>query len=52
MFSAERIYTIFGNIEQIYLFASTFLKDLERCIDVKEMSASEIGNCILSHVGA
>lgn len=49
MFSSERISTIFGNIEQIYQFASTFLKDLERCINAQEMSASEIGNCILSH---
>lgn len=47
MFSDECICTIFGNIEQIFQFASTFLKDLEKNVSTDDPHRSEIGNCFL-----
>lgn len=50
MFSDECICTIFGNIEQIFQFASTFLKDLEKNVRTDDPHRSEIGNCFLDFV--
>ncbi|GIY11990.1 hypothetical protein CDAR_449371 [Caerostris darwini] len=49
MFSKERIETVFGNIKEIYIFQSQFLRELEQCLDEDSPNLSEIGNCFLNH---
>ena len=50
MFPAERITAIFGNVEEIYEFARTFLADLQKHIVTDEPEMSQIGTCFLRHV--
>ena len=52
MFPAERISSIFGNIEDIYRLAQTFLADLQKHIVTDEPEMSQIGACFLRHVGS
>lgn len=50
MFTVAQLTTIFGNIEDIYKFQRTFLKDLEKQYNKEEPHLSEIGSCFLQHV--
>lgn len=50
MFSAEKIVTIFGNIEEIYQFAKAFFDDLEKHVRHHQPEMSELGSCFLRHV--
>ncbi|XP_050042817.1 uncharacterized protein RhoGEF3 [Dermacentor andersoni] len=49
MFSEERRATIFGNIEQLYEFQSSFLKHLESAVDWERPHLSQIGSVFLEH---
>ncbi|XP_053312393.1 spermatogenesis-associated protein 13 isoform X4 [Spea bombifrons] len=49
MFTEAQLKTIFGNIEDIYKFQKTFLKDLERQYNKEESHLSEIGGCFLEN---
>lgn len=49
IFTAERINTIFSNIEQLYEFQCKFLASLESCINWTDPAASEVGRCFLEH---
>ncbi|XP_046869996.1 rho guanine nucleotide exchange factor 4-like isoform X3 [Hypomesus transpacificus] len=49
MFSEEQLVTIFGNIEEIYRFQRSFLKDLERRFQTERPHLSEIGSVFLDH---
>uniref|UniRef100_A0A8D0RPG9 Spermatosis associated 13 n=2 Tax=Sus scrofa TaxID=9823 RepID=A0A8D0RPG9_PIG len=49
MFTVAQLTTIFGNIEDIYKFQRTFLKDLEKQYNKEEPHLSEIGSCFLQH---
>ncbi|XP_077147213.1 rho guanine nucleotide exchange factor 4 isoform X2 [Ranitomeya variabilis] len=47
MFTEEQLWTIFGNIEDIYKFQKKFLKTLEKRIIKDAPHLSEIGSCFL-----
>ncbi|XP_062841656.1 spermatogenesis-associated protein 13 [Trichomycterus rosablanca] len=47
MFTDTQLRTIFSNIEAIYKFQRTFLKDLEKNYDKENPHLSEIGACFL-----
>ncbi|KAM8974936.1 spermatogenesis-associated protein 13 [Pelodytes ibericus] len=49
MFTEVQLKTIFGNIEDIYKFQKTFLKDLEKQYNKEESHLSEIGGCFLDN---
>ncbi|XP_071949322.1 uncharacterized protein [Antedon mediterranea] len=49
MFSEEIIQTIFGNIEDIYVFQCRFLRKLTKRINQDEPHKSEIGSCFLRY---
>lgn len=49
IFTAERINTIFSNIEQLYEFQRKFLDDLEDCINWDDLAASKVGDCFLNY---
>ncbi|XP_063285794.1 spermatogenesis-associated protein 13 isoform X2 [Pelobates fuscus] len=49
MFTEAQLKTIFGNIEDIYKFQKTFLKDLEKQYNKEESHLSEIGDCFLEN---
>lgn len=49
IFTAERINTIFSNIEQLYNFQRKFLDSLESCINWDDLASSEVGQCFLKY---
>ncbi|GLG98029.1 Protein still life, isoform SIF type 1, partial [Gryllus bimaculatus] len=49
MFSPEQIHTIFGNLEELLQFQSTFLEDLEQCVDWEAPHEACLGECFLIH---
>ncbi|KAG8452886.1 hypothetical protein GDO86_004617 [Hymenochirus boettgeri] len=49
MFTEAQLKTIFGNIEDIYKFQKTFVKDLEKKHNKDEPHLSEIGDCFLNN---
>ncbi|XP_044147334.1 rho guanine nucleotide exchange factor 4 isoform X4 [Bufo gargarizans] len=49
MFTEEQLWTIFGNIEDIYKFQKKFLKTLEKRIIKDAPHLSEIGSCFLQY---
>ncbi|KDQ95466.1 Spermatogenesis-associated protein 13 [Zootermopsis nevadensis] len=49
MFSSQQIDTIFGNLEELLQFQSTFLQDLESCVEWDAPHRSCIGECFLTH---
>ncbi|XP_071999404.1 rho guanine nucleotide exchange factor 4 isoform X4 [Engystomops pustulosus] len=49
MFTDEQLWTIFGNIEEIYKFQKKFLKTLEKRIIKDAPHLSEIGSCFLQY---
>ncbi|XP_078614526.1 uncharacterized protein LOC144883775 isoform X2 [Branchiostoma floridae x Branchiostoma japonicum] len=49
MFSCETIKTVFGNIEEIYAFQTSFLKTLEHSSRRDLPHLSEVGKCFLQH---
>ncbi|XP_068136811.1 LOW QUALITY PROTEIN: uncharacterized protein [Hyperolius riggenbachi] len=49
MFTEEQLWTIFGNIEDIYKFQKKFLKTLEKRINKDAPHMSEIGSCFLQY---
>ncbi|CAJ0922108.1 unnamed protein product [Ranitomeya imitator] len=49
MFTEEQLWTIFGNIEDIYKFQKKFLKTLEKRIIKDAAHLSEIGSCFLQY---
>jgi len=52
MFSPQQIDTIFGNLEELLQFQSTFLQDLESHVEWDAPHRSCIGECFLAHVSA
>lgn len=50
MFTAEQVGTIFGNVEQLYVFQKSFLTKLASCVDLQQPYASCIGDCFLRFV--
>lgn len=50
MFSPQQIDTIFGNLEDLLQFQSTFLQDLESRVEWDAPHRSCIGECFLAHV--
>ncbi|XP_063771780.1 rho guanine nucleotide exchange factor 4 isoform X2 [Pseudophryne corroboree] len=49
MFTEDQLWTIFGNIEDIYKFQKKFLKTLEKRIHKDAPHLSEIGSCFLQY---
>ncbi|XP_023726121.2 rho guanine nucleotide exchange factor 4 [Cryptotermes secundus] len=49
MFSPQQIDTIFGNLEDLLQFQSTFLQDLESHVEWDAPHRSCIGECFLAH---
>ncbi|XP_032886615.1 rho guanine nucleotide exchange factor 9 isoform X3 [Amblyraja radiata] len=49
MFSDEQLKVIFGNIEDIYRFQMSFVRDLEKQYNKADPHMSEIGPCFLEH---
>ncbi|XP_069749055.1 rho guanine nucleotide exchange factor 9 isoform X6 [Narcine bancroftii] len=49
MFSDEQLKVIFGNIEDIYRFQMSFVRDLEKQYNKEDPHLSEIGPCFLEH---
>ncbi|XP_075057803.1 rho guanine nucleotide exchange factor 4 [Mixophyes fleayi] len=49
MFTEDQLWTIFGNIEDIYKFQKKFLKTLEKRINKEAPHLSEIGSCFLQY---
>ncbi|XP_078268659.1 rho guanine nucleotide exchange factor 9 isoform X1 [Rhinoraja longicauda] len=49
MFSDEQLKVIFGNIEDIYRFQMSFVRDLEKQYNKEDPHMSEIGPCFLEH---
>ncbi|XP_022710512.1 uncharacterized protein LOC111273087 [Varroa jacobsoni] len=47
MFTAEQVGTIFGNVEQLYVFQKSFLTKLASCVNPQQPHASCIGDCFL-----
>ncbi|XP_030625780.1 spermatogenesis-associated protein 13 [Chanos chanos] len=47
MFTEAQLKTIFSNIEEIYKFQRTFVKDLEKKYNKDQPHLSEIGSCFL-----
>ena len=50
MFSEDRVSSIFGNMESLFQFQSSFLQDLETCINWAEPHKSCIGDCFVKNV--
>lgn len=50
MFNDDQLKVIFGNIEDIYRFQLSFVRDLEKQFNTEEPHLSEIGPCFLEHV--
>ncbi|CAL4061666.1 unnamed protein product, partial [Meganyctiphanes norvegica] len=51
MFTQEHINTIFGNMEALYNFQSSFLSELEKCINWEQPHKSCIGECFIRQRG-
>ena len=51
MFPIDYISTIFGNIEQIYLFSHNFFTTLKDCVLGDNVHLSPIGKCFVERVG-
>uniref|UniRef100_A0A6G1SKV0 Spermatogenesis-associated protein 13 n=1 Tax=Aceria tosichella TaxID=561515 RepID=A0A6G1SKV0_9ACAR len=49
IFTAQRIKTIFANIEQLYEFQREFLDELEKCINWSDLAQSRVGRCFLQY---
>uniref|UniRef100_A0A8C2FLW8 Rho guanine nucleotide exchange factor 9 n=1 Tax=Cyprinus carpio TaxID=7962 RepID=A0A8C2FLW8_CYPCA len=49
MFNDDQLKVIFGNIEDIYRFQLSFVRDLEKQFNTEEPHLSEIGPCFLEH---
>jgi hypothetical protein len=49
IFTAQRVKTIFANIEQLYEFQREFLGELEKCIDWSDLAKSRVGQCFLRY---
>ncbi|XP_018496492.2 uncharacterized protein LOC100905253 [Galendromus occidentalis] len=47
MFTLEQIATIFGNVEQLYVFQKSFLTKLASCVNTQQPHASCVGECFL-----
>lgn len=50
MFSASRLSAIFGNMEELYVFQTRFLADLEACIDWETLHNSCVGDAFIKNV--
>ena len=50
MFPEDRLRTIFGNIEDIYMFSATFLSDLEKNVKQQAPHLSELGQVFIRYV--
>lgn len=50
MFSLEKIATIFGNVEHLYVFQKSFLTKLASCVNMQQPHASCVGECFLRFV--
>uniref|UniRef100_F6Q643 Uncharacterized protein n=1 Tax=Ciona intestinalis TaxID=7719 RepID=F6Q643_CIOIN len=49
MFTDEELNTLFGNIEDIYLFQRDFAAELEASVDSSSVHTTELGNVFLKH---
>ena len=50
LFDAEKVETIFSNIERIYEFQRDFLKELEARVNMDRMEESQIGEVFVINV--
>lgn len=50
MFPIEKVTIIFSNIEDIYVFATELLTELEKSTNTDQPHLSELGHCFLNKV--
>lgn len=50
MFPSEKVNIIFGNIEEIYEFATKLYSDLEKVVNTEQPHLTEFGHCFLDKV--